>query len=581
MSQNKSFVRKVIYIAIIGALLIPLSLISRPATRDKENAVKNPGGVLSMLRDKHELSLAKLSEIDPGSETMKLASLGLRGLAVNLLWLQAIDAKDKKNWDTFSSTLNSLVKIQPNFIRVWEFQSHNLSYNVSVEFDDYEQRYHWVKKGIEFLTTGIPYNRRDHRIIDSLGFFCGNKFGTADERVQYRSLFRNDDQFHEEMSRYVDIGNIDTPYGPDHWLLAYEWYDRSLRMVETGVDGSPVPKYRKDMLFYQYKPAQLRNMGLSMHSEFRSDEFARSNWERAHREWLEYGRRPITAVEQLDVTLESLTDSLVKVQEYRRRLDEMAPGVRQNLLSEKLATYTPEDRALLDRPIDSLSDEEFDRMRLIDRDLYQGDSGVDIQVLMSVPAADRQKADVIMQNLAEETIKISMGDHFRGTINYEHWKYQTMVEGSDEGLLARQAEFDAMELRGRSIFDEYYSRDPVSSDKKLNPGSIQKFDEAFNSWAGIMEEYPQLRLGPMLDDIVTVIETYMVVREAAGEDALPADFVLQPVIDYRAGIPNTLDELPTSEEVADRLDLRGQGGGRDLPRQPNIEFSLDDDERRD
>ena len=185
MSQSRSFARKVTYIAVIGGLLIPLSLVSRPATRDKQNLIRDAGGVLSSLRDEYELSQARLSEIDPGSETMKLASLGLRGLAVNLLWMKALDAQEKKQWDVFSSTLNTLVKIQPNFIKVWEFQGHNLSYNTSNEFDDYEQRYHWVKKGIEFLTEGIAYNRRDHRIIDVLASFAGTRSARQTKRFNF------------------------------------------------------------------------------------------------------------------------------------------------------------------------------------------------------------------------------------------------------------------------------------------------------------------------------------------------------------------------------------------------------------
>jgi len=57
----------------------------------------------------------------------------------------------------------ALTKIQPSFVKVWEHQAHNLSYNISMEFDDYEYRYQWVKKGIGFLKQGIPHNKRDHR----------------------------------------------------------------------------------------------------------------------------------------------------------------------------------------------------------------------------------------------------------------------------------------------------------------------------------------------------------------------------------------------------------------------------------
>ncbi len=193
--NNKSFIRKVIYIAVIGALLIPLSLVSRPATRDRNNDIKDVGGKLAQLREQNNLSQSKMMEIDPASETMKLATLGLRGVAVNLLWMQAIEHKKKENWDQLAATLQALIKVQPNFVKVWEYQAHNLSYNISMEFDDYEYRYHWVKKGIAFLKEGIPYNRRDHRMTDNLGFFTGMKIGRSDEKNSFRRMFRQDERF--------------------------------------------------------------------------------------------------------------------------------------------------------------------------------------------------------------------------------------------------------------------------------------------------------------------------------------------------------------------------------------------------
>ena len=106
--NSKPFIRKIIYIAIIGALLIPLSMISRPETRDPDGKIADAGGQLSVLREKHDLSQAKMSEIDPASETMKLASLGLRGVAVNMLWMQAMEHKKTENYDGLASTLQAL-----------------------------------------------------------------------------------------------------------------------------------------------------------------------------------------------------------------------------------------------------------------------------------------------------------------------------------------------------------------------------------------------------------------------------------------------------------------------------------------
>ena len=99
--NNKSFVRKVIYIAIIGALLIPLSMVSRPATRDSNNDIKDLGGKLAQMRDQHDLSQAKLMEIDPASETMKLATLGLMESPLTCFGCRQLKIRKKKtgiNW---------------------------------------------------------------------------------------------------------------------------------------------------------------------------------------------------------------------------------------------------------------------------------------------------------------------------------------------------------------------------------------------------------------------------------------------------------------------------------------------------
>ena len=132
MSPRSAFRRKIIYLVVIAVLLAGLAGLGRP------------GGKLAQLREEHELSQAQLGQIDPTSEAIKLATLGLRGLAANILWEKAIRYKKIKDWTNFSATLIQITKLQPNFIDVWEFHAHNLSFNTSVEYDDFRFRYHWV-----------------------------------------------------------------------------------------------------------------------------------------------------------------------------------------------------------------------------------------------------------------------------------------------------------------------------------------------------------------------------------------------------------------------------------------------------
>ena len=162
-----------IMLVAIAVLLVPRSMLSQPADSS------STGGKLAQLRNEYGLSQANLGEIDPASETMRLASLGLKNIAVTLLWDRANHYKKVEDWTNLSATLEQMIKLQPNFYSIWDFQAHNLSYNISVEFDDYHDRYAWVMKGIEFLRQGISLNLREPRLLGGMGWCIGQKIGRA------------------------------------------------------------------------------------------------------------------------------------------------------------------------------------------------------------------------------------------------------------------------------------------------------------------------------------------------------------------------------------------------------------------
>ncbi len=156
MTSRSSFVRKIVYLVAIAVLLMPLFWLSQPATTAAKGVQGSPGGVLAQLRDdpEHPLSQAQLGQIDPTSVTIKLATLGMRGIAANILWEKANDFKLKKDWANFGATLNQITKVQPNFVSIWLNQAWNVSYNISVQFDNYRERYRYVIKGCDFLKRG-------------------------------------------------------------------------------------------------------------------------------------------------------------------------------------------------------------------------------------------------------------------------------------------------------------------------------------------------------------------------------------------------------------------------------------------
>ena len=80
MTRNESFRRKIIYIAAIALLLIPLSFISQPATIKKDGGESTVGGMLSQLRKQHGLSQAEISEINRVAVCQGLLSFALARL---------------------------------------------------------------------------------------------------------------------------------------------------------------------------------------------------------------------------------------------------------------------------------------------------------------------------------------------------------------------------------------------------------------------------------------------------------------------------------------------------------------------
>ena len=335
MTQNASFIRKIVYGCAIVLLLFPLFLLGQPATSSSGSTTDegggSAGGVLARLRSSFGLSQAELGKIDPASETMKMATLGLRGVATNLLWTKANAYKMTESWDKLSATLNQIARLQPNYISVWEFQAHNLSYNISAEFDDYRSRYHWVIKGLEFLLEGTKYNQRNPRLFWNLGWFTGHKIGLADERVQFRRLFREIPDFHEHVGGLHQHEQRPRPgwERPDNWLVGYLWYLQSEAVVDKGVpvtwmrldmnQEGYTDKRRSPLIFYSDPSMALISHAVAVNGEVTPGEKTRNAWKRAGREWDKFGSMDLPTSFGHTVRLNSLPQLREEEKRMRRK----------------------------------------------------------------------------------------------------------------------------------------------------------------------------------------------------------------------------------------------------------------------
>lgn len=480
--------------------------LGAPSTRDASGQI-SPGGALARLRADYGLTEANLGEIDAAGETIKLATLGLRGVAVLLLWERANECKMKKDWTGLSATLQQLAKLQPRFISVWQFQAWNVAYNCSVEFDDYRDRYRWVIKGIHYLREGINYNQYEPRLLWDEGWFTGHKIGRADEKTQFRRLFRQDDDFHDSLP--VDLRDPTR----DNWLCGKRCFLAAERLDAAGHKM----KGKSPLLFHSDAPKCQINYADAIVSEGSFGEVALEAWRRADAEWKEYGNLKIETTfrdprtgETLFIHLNDKEHYLEEAQNHIKAIEALAPGLRQQLEEEKRAALTKRERAALETPPAQRTPQEYELAKAAQRKLavthqelaqrITGPKGAVARDHASKAALAEQMADYI--------------DRYRQIVNFEYWRLRCQVEQDPLTLQAHQY---------------IYQADQQELDL---PQARENYEKGMAAWRKVLDAHPKL-----LDDrttgeeLVEMIERYRKVLGRIGEPRLPPNFILQDVLD--------------------------------------------------
>ncbi len=300
MTNMTSQQRKLVYLIGIVVLLIPIIWLSLPS--DGKDA---PGGVLSQLRSQYELGEADLGDVDASSAAMNFALLGMRGMAVNVLWKDLDQQKDTKRWAEMQATTESIVRLQPHFEKVWDFNGWNLAYNTSAEWDAVPDRYYWVKQGAKFLKRGVERNKRSTELYYRTGKVIQHKVGYADESADYRKFFVSDPDpvFKNGPDPVVN------PEAKDNFLVGREWFEAAC------VRELARPQHILDRSLFRSTPARcLFDYAQALQKEGKFGEETRAAWDHARKDWTEsYGRETFHALigpEESDIMLEMTAEEI-------------------------------------------------------------------------------------------------------------------------------------------------------------------------------------------------------------------------------------------------------------------------------
>lgn len=277
MSKLTSKQRKLVYLGGIVILLIPIIWLGSPPSPDEE------GGQIAQMRDHYNLSHDSLGKVSPSSAIMKVVLLGFRGVAADLLWVQANEHQKKKEWGKYRATAESILMLQPNFEMVWRFTGWNLSYNVSAEWDAVEDRYYWVKEGGKFLQGGALQNQTSAEIQYEIGRVKGQKVGRSDEWEHFRKFFVSDPDPAFE-------GKTDPDFNPggfdDNYLAAEQEFIKANEIEEVHHQNM-----MKQVIFRHYPYRSRMDYAMTRQREGKFDEKTRAAWEDSFNKWTqEFGK---------------------------------------------------------------------------------------------------------------------------------------------------------------------------------------------------------------------------------------------------------------------------------------------------
>ncbi len=146
----------------------------------------------------------RLTDVEPLENAPPLVAFtsvalgGFRGIVADLLWLRSSKMQDDGNYFEMVQLADWIIKLQPRNTQAHAHLGWNMAYNISVTFTGFEDRWRWVKRGIELIRDeGLDLNPGDPELFRQLGWIFQHKMGKdLDDANRYYK-----DQFAKEMIR--------------------------------------------------------------------------------------------------------------------------------------------------------------------------------------------------------------------------------------------------------------------------------------------------------------------------------------------------------------------------------------------
>ncbi len=168
------------------------------------------GFLLPVLnRERATLGITRIEPLENAPPMLALTTQvlgGFRGLIANALWIRATQLQDEGKYFEMVQLADWITKLEPHIVTVWQVQSWNMAFNVSVKFSDYADRWRWVQRGIELLRDdALRYNPEQPLLYADLEWLFQFKMG--------QNL--DDGHFYYKMAWAIEMMNVFGGERPD------------------------------------------------------------------------------------------------------------------------------------------------------------------------------------------------------------------------------------------------------------------------------------------------------------------------------------------------------------------------------
>ncbi|MGD0769608.1 MAG: hypothetical protein ABSB42_15605 [Tepidisphaeraceae bacterium] len=174
------------------ALLIG-ALAATQWTRDQaiayHDSIRNRSSMPGAVASNNDTSLSSM----PSFATALLLG-GLRGPLVMILWTSSENQKQQRDLQDFDTKVEWIRLLQPEFDTVHLFQIWNKAYNISVQMASLRNKYTTILDAIDYGQKVEKERPDDINILTAVANLYGEKLGTSQEHVYYRSRIRRESQ---------------------------------------------------------------------------------------------------------------------------------------------------------------------------------------------------------------------------------------------------------------------------------------------------------------------------------------------------------------------------------------------------